>query len=190
MLKIFHFDEETTGDDHKRNAIHQLAGCIEVDGVIKEEFDFRVAPYPTAEITQEALDIGKVSLAEIRLYADGLTIIRQLCNLIERHIDTSNYNDKLFLAAYGGAHFDSPFLKEFFIQNGCGKFKTYFWSTVIDPMVLAANALRYERTNMQNFKLETVAKRFNIDVDIAQLHNAAYDWKISRLLLHTINKNT
>lgn len=46
---------ETTGVDHGRNGIHQLAGCIEIDGEIVEGFNFKVAPNPKAIIEEEAL---------------------------------------------------------------------------------------------------------------------------------------
>ena len=188
MLKILHLDTETTGRNAQANAVHQLSGGIEIEGELVEEFDFKVKPYPTAVISNEALKIAKVTVEQIMMYEDGMSVIRKLCNILEKHIDLSNARDKMFLSGYGCAHFDNPFFNSFFEQNGCGKYKSYFWTATIDTQVLAANALRYERNAMGDFKMETVAKRFNIDVDTTLLHNAAYDWKVSRLIYHALNK--
>ena len=57
-VKKFFYDLETTGVDHRRNGIHQLAGCIEIDGEIVESFNFKVAPNPKAIIEEEVLKVG------------------------------------------------------------------------------------------------------------------------------------
>jgi DNA polymerase-3 subunit epsilon len=40
-MKYFFFDLETTGTKYWKNGIHQISGLIEIDGEIKEKFDFR-----------------------------------------------------------------------------------------------------------------------------------------------------
>lgn len=44
MIKILFFDCETTGIDPKKNAIHQLSGIMDIDGIIKETFDYKIKP--------------------------------------------------------------------------------------------------------------------------------------------------
>jgi len=39
-MKLLFLDVETTGVDNSKNGIIQLSGIIEIDGVIKEEFNF------------------------------------------------------------------------------------------------------------------------------------------------------
>jgi len=57
MKKTLFFDVETTGLDVKKCSIVQLSGIIDIDGIVKEEFNFWVAPDKDADISQEALDI-------------------------------------------------------------------------------------------------------------------------------------
>ena len=54
-MKLFFYDLETTGTNPGRNGIHQISGQIVIDGEVKEEFDFHVAPNPKAVIEKEAL---------------------------------------------------------------------------------------------------------------------------------------
>ena len=64
-MKLFFFDLETTGVNFWQHGIHQISGCIEIDGEVREMFDFHVAPNPDAKIDQEALDIGGVTIEQI-----------------------------------------------------------------------------------------------------------------------------
>ena len=49
------FDLETTGIDPTQNGIHQLAGLIESDGVIVEEFNLLITPPKDKVVEPEAL---------------------------------------------------------------------------------------------------------------------------------------
>lgn len=59
-MKLFFFDIETTGVMHWKNGIHQISGIIEIDGEIKESFDFKVKPNPKAIIEPEALKVSGI----------------------------------------------------------------------------------------------------------------------------------
>ena len=188
MIKVAHLDTETTGKDCAKHGIHQIAGGLEINGTIVADFDFKVQPYPTSYIEESALKVSGVTRAQIMGYENGIVILRKLCAVLDQHVDITNPQDRFFLSGWGVSHFDSGFLQKFFQQYGSDKFKLYFWNTPIDTAILSANVLRHERSGMQNFQLATVAKRFNIDVQESQLHNAAYDWKLSRQILNSINK--
>lgn len=43
-MKILYFDVETTGTDSSKHEITQLAIIVEVDGVVKEEVNWRCQP--------------------------------------------------------------------------------------------------------------------------------------------------
>lgn len=187
MIKIFHLDLETTDKNKKTAGVHEVAGSIEINGAIVEEFDYRVMPFPNKTIRTESLAVSGTTVADLTTYPDGIQVVRSICNMIERHIDITNPKDKMFLSGYNAADFDSELFEQFLIDHGCTKYKAYFWNVVLDTMVMAGNVLRHERASMNDFSLLTVVKRFNIDVDPAQLHKAAYDSKLSRLLLNNIN---
>jgi DNA polymerase III epsilon subunit-like protein len=91
------------------------------------------------------------------------------------HAVLEDPKDKYFISGYGSEQFDKPFMQDLFIAAGQRIFGDWFYSASLDSMVLAAQVLRSERQNMQNFKLETVARRLNIEVDPQLLHKADYD---------------
>ena len=62
MAKLFFYDLETTGLKFWKNGIHQISGCIEIDGDVKEEFNFHVKPNPACVIEDEALYVSGVTL--------------------------------------------------------------------------------------------------------------------------------
>lgn len=57
-MKLCYIDLETTGTKFWRNGIHQISGCIEIDGEVKESFDFKVKPFHSCDIEDEALAVG------------------------------------------------------------------------------------------------------------------------------------
>jgi|ERR1700761_806447 len=189
MLKVIHIDTETTGKDPQKHCVHQIAGCIEIDNVVQTTFDFKVRPFPGKEISPASLKKSNVTLPIISAYPHGLTVIRDVCNLLDQYVDASDPQDKMFLCGYNVSSFDQFFLRAFFEQNACSKYTSYFHNGTLDTMVLSAHALRYERAVMNDFTLQTVAQRFNIDVDQSQLHKGVYDAEISRLLYHKLSNS-
>jgi len=179
-MKLFYFDLETTGVKFWKNGIHQISGIIEIDGVIKETFNFLVSPYHDAIIEEEAMTVGKVTAAQIKLYPPMQQVYNQLVALMAKYVDKYDKKDKFFLVGYNNASFDNPFLRAFFVQNGDNYFGSWFWSSSIDVMVLASQALMIYRKDMENFKLSTVAKHFSIDTDEHKLHEAGYDVYLTR----------
>ena len=67
-MKKFFYDLETTGLDYKENAIHQISGCVEVDGVVKEYFNIKLRPFEGAVITPEALTTCNLTEERIMAY--------------------------------------------------------------------------------------------------------------------------
>ena len=80
VKKIF-YDLETTGVDHRRNGIHQLAGCIEIDGEIVESFNFKVAP--NLKLMSVAREVG-ILIDESKLHDANYDILitRAVYNIV------------------------------------------------------------------------------------------------------------
>lgn len=186
MEKIFYFDLETTGTKYWRNGIHQISGLIEINGEVKEEFDFHVQPNPSAEIDPEALKVGGVTLEQIMAYPPMGEIHEKLKYMLNKYVNKYDKKDKFFLCGYNNAPFDNPFLRAFFVQNGDNFFGSYFWSGGIDVMVLALDFLKYRRADMNNFKLMTVAEEMGIKIEEEKLHNATYDIYLTREIYRRI----
>lgn len=175
MAKIFYYDTETTGVKHWKNGIHQISGAIEIDGEIKEYFDFKIQPYEHALIEPDALAISNITIEQIATYMsfkDGYTAIMKL---VCKYVDRFDKKDKFFLCGYNNCSFDNQFFRAFFVQNLDNYFGSYFWSSSIDVMVLASQKLINERHLMIDFKQSTVAKYLGIEVDETKLHDAEYD---------------
>lgn len=174
MKQVF-YDLETTGTKFWRNGIHQLSGMVVIDGEVKEEFDFHVQPNPKAEIEDEALAVAGVTREQVMAYPPMWGVWQQFTAILAKYVDKYDKADKFFLCGYNNAPFDNQFLRAWFVQNGDNYFGSWFWSSAIDVMVLAAQALMEKRPMMKDFKLHSVATQLGIVLDESKLHDAMYD---------------
>lgn len=179
-MKFLFFDLETTGTNPAKNGIHQVSGMIEIDGVVKEEFDYHVQPNPRAIIEDAALVVGGVTREQVMSYPPMNVIYDQFVKMLSKYVDKYDTKDKFFLVGYNNAAFDNQFLRGFFLQNGDKYFGSWFWVNSIDVMVMATVALAARRAAMENFKLSTVAAAMGIEVKTDKLHNAMYDIYLTR----------
>lgn len=187
-MKLFFFDLETTGTNPGRHGIHQISGEIMVDGVTREQFDFKVRPNPQAQIEEDALKVGGVTKEQILAYPPMYDIYRKIINMLEKYVDRYNKKDKYFLVGFNNASFDNQFLRGFFLQNGDQYFGSWFWSNSFDVMVLATPYLAANRAEMENFKLATVAKALGIEVSEDNLHDASYDIALTKGIFQIVTK--
>jgi len=188
MAKLFFYDTETTGVKYWRNGIHQISAIIEIDGVVKESINLNPRPNPKAEIELGALEIGNVTREQIMEYEDMKSVHSKLVSRLEQYVDKFNPADKFFLVGYNNRSFDDSFLRAWFTQCGDKYFGSWFWSSGIDVMVLAAQILMDKRADMENFKLMTVAKYLGIEIDEFQLHDAFYDVTLTRQVYMALGK--
>lgn len=86
MIKKLFFDLETTGLDYKVNAIHQLSGCIEIDGTIVEEFNFKMQPYEGAVIEPKALEVSNVTMDILATYEPSEAVFAKFMAMINRYV--------------------------------------------------------------------------------------------------------
>lgn len=179
-MKLFYLDLETTGVKFWRNGIHQISGAIEIDGEVKEEFNFHVQPYSRADIELEALKIANVTREDLEDYAGFEDVYNEILTMLARYVDKFNKADKFHIVGYNNAAFDNPFFRAFFVQNNDNYFGSWFWSAAIDVMILAAEKLKQDRHKMADFTLKTVAAWLGIEIDETQLHNAKYDIYLTR----------
>lgn len=179
-MKLLFFDIETTGVMHWRNGIHQISGCIEIDGEVQEYFDYRVCPNPSCTISDEALAVSNLTKDIVLSYPPMKEVYDHFVGMLGKYVDKYDKSDKFFLVGYNNASFDNQFLRAFFVQNGDNYFGSWFWSSSLDVMILAGEYLKDRRHLMVDFKLTTVAKFLGIDVDETKLHDAVYDINITR----------
>jgi len=188
MSKIFWVDLETTGVDVRKNDIHHIAIQIELDGMVLEELDIKTRPDPKAKIEPKALQVGGVTLEQVKAYQPAEAAYKEVKRLLDAYVDAFNPKDKFHLAGYNNRQFDDPFLRAWFQRRGDNFFGSYFWSDSIDVLVLASQHLMHERHKMPSFKLSEVAAYLGIDVDASALHDANYDLELTRLIYEEVTK--
>ena len=179
MKKLF-YDLETTGLDPCQNGIHQISGCIEIDGNVKEWFNFRVRPFDGDLIDDKALETSRVTKEQIMEYETASQVHIKFLVLLSKYVDKFNKKDKLFLIGYNNSRFDDQFLRSWFGKLNDKYFGSWFWPNTVDVMSLASNHLMSVRENMENFKLMTVSKQLGFNVDETKLHDALYDIELTR----------
>jgi len=182
MIKRLYIDLETTGTDCYSNGIHQISGIIEIDGIIKEKFDFKVRPFEGCVIVDEALEKGNVTLEQIMQYTPEKEVFNFLTIILSKYVNKFNPKDKLTFVGYN-ANFDNDFLRQFWLRNRDEFYNSIFWGNILDVMVVATEFFEEFRQEFENFKLMTIAQALLILIDESKLHNAMYDIEITREIL-------
>lgn len=185
MAKLIYLDTETTGLDCNRNGIIQIAGIIEIDGEVKEEFNLRCKPFEQDIITQEALDITGVTVEEVKSYDSPLLAYHTLKNIFSRYIDKFDKDDK-FIPVGQNVLFDLRFLKSFFEKSGDKFFGSYVvWYHYIDLMPCSMAMKVAGHIDISDLKLGTVAEALGFKFEA---HDALEDIRTTRKVwLHFLN---
>ncbi len=185
MIKIF-YDTETTGVDYKKHSMIQLAGLIEIDDVVVDEFNYDIKPHPKALIEPEALKVNKKTVEEIMLYTDMKLVLPVFKKKLSRYIDRFDKDDNAFLVGFNNASFDDKFLRKFFELCGDDFINSWFYGNTIDVSVLASQYLLNRRSKMPTFKLKRVAMELGIEVDNNETHDALYDTQLTRQIYRIV----
>lgn len=176
MSKIFYYDVESTGLNHWRHGVHQIAGIMEIDGEVVGEIKLDLQPYKDAVIVEESVLMSGKTLEDLKNSMPFEKAYKELTDFfLKKYCNKFDKKDKIHLAGYNNASFDNHFLRAFFVQNGDKYFNSWFWIDSIDVMVLASHLLMDMRAEMKDFKLSTVAATLGIKVDESKLHDAMYD---------------
>ena len=181
-MKVLWIDTETTGLDPVKNGIIQLAGIIEIDNVVKEEFDYLIRPFPSDEMSDEALAISGTAKEELLTspsYISPITVYRQFIVMLSKYVDKFDKNDK-FIPAGQNVKFDTDFMRAFFVKNTDKYFGSFVGGQAIDLMPFAMLLKYLGIIEVENCKLETLAKYIGKDF---KAHNALEDIKMTRIVL-------
>jgi DNA polymerase-3 subunit epsilon len=190
MTKICYIDTETTGLDAQRHGIIQLAAIMEINGEAVGQFEIKICPHNSCEISAEALEISKTTLAEIQDYTVEVHALSQFRSWLGQYVSKFDRLDKAFFCGYN-AGFDERFVRALFERQGDQFYGSWFWAGTIDVMGFALYNLRHKRPTLPNFQLGTVAK-FVLGSRVEELtsefglHNALTDIRITRELFEKV----
>lgn len=183
MKKILWFDVETTGLDPISNDPIQIAGLIEIDGEVMDEFNIFCKPFDLENVSDEALEVNKITREEMSNFQEASEGKRELDIIMNNHIDKFNRNDKFYPGGYN-VKFDIDFLAQWFKKHGDNYLGSYWNWRAIDPLPFL-NVLAYKgELNLKNLKLETVCEHFDIEFNA---HDALSDIKATRELVYKMN---
>lgn len=177
-MKLCWFDTETTGLDPEQHDIIQIAGLIEIDGDIKEKFEFKVAPVNILHSDPAALKIHGYNLDQIATFPEPSEVFKELIKLFSKYINPYEKTDK-FLPAGHNVFFDMKFLHHFFLKMENKYFGSWFWRQGLDTMHLAVYAEYIKGERFENHKLQTLCDFFKIPI---QAHDAMADIEATRYL--------
>jgi DNA polymerase-3 subunit epsilon len=178
MNKILWLDTETTGTDPKKHGIIQIAGIIEINGAIKESFEFLCDPMKK-EIDPKALELNNFTLDEMKNFPSPSVNHKKLLKILSKYVDKYNKYDKFILAGQR-IKFDFDFLYQFFLDCKDNYFFSYFQGGAFLDTLYIITFLQHQGVmpTLENRKNETIAKYFGYDVRNA--HNAVEDIRMTR----------
>ena len=185
-MKVLYFDVETTGVDVNHYHITQLSGIIEIDGVVKEEFNFFLRPPKGAVIDPEALTVTGKTLQEVTSYPDRYLAYRDFTDMLSKYVEKykkgKTAQDKFYPCAYNG-YFDLQFLNKLFLEFDDHYLGTWQNWQLIDPLPVVRMLSFSGNFLFDNHKLSTVCQIFGISIDA---HDALSDIRATRDLTKVI----
>lgn len=182
-MKKLYFDVETTGTNPKVNEIVQIAGLIEIDGKVEEEFNFNIRP-TNENINIEALEVIGKTIEELKEYPEPRKVFEQLREILDKYIDKYDKQDKFYPAGHN-VRFDLDFLQSFwsnFDKYGSGTYQNW---RALDTRVLANILVSENLIDVEDIKLETLCEFYEIEIDA---HDALNDIKATRKLYRSMIK--
>src|SRR5690242_15622121 len=103
-MKLAFIDTETTGTDPKLNGLTQVAGVVgSWDGrefATIREFNELVRPFPSDEITPDALFIQKKTREEVLAYPEPMKVFMALRDLFRTQVAQYDSHDKMFFLGF------------------------------------------------------------------------------------------
>lgn len=169
--KTLWFDTETTGLDPEKNDIIQIAALVEINKEIVDKLHLKIQPVNWENISEDALKINGCTFESLNKHTAYPEAYHEIIKFLDRYVDKFNTQDKL-LSAGQNVKFDIEFLRQFFFKNGNKYFGSYFDYHFLDLQAMTALMIRNGLLEVENFKLETVAKAVGIELDA---HDAMND---------------
>jgi len=186
MRKLFIFDVETTGLDPICHDIIQLAYIIDIDNEVRDRGCLYIRPEHPGNIQEEALKVNGRTVEEISGWPSPDAAYRDFIDMLSRHVDQYDSQDKFYPVAYNG-HFDYDFLSCFFTRRNDPYFGSWFNHRLLDPLSLIRFLDFQGHIDSRNLKLKTMCDYFSITPpQSGGFHDAIYDVEMLRQLFYRV----
>lgn len=178
MKKILYLDTETTGLNPKHHDVVQVAGIIEINGRIREEFSIYTQPFDYNTIQKKALDVNKLTVKKLRTFDHPLVGVAKFIALVDKYIDRYEPSDKFIVIAHN-APFDYNFIREWWYKSETKiPFNSYFHRSMIDTVSIFKCLMSSNLIKIKNSKLSTIADYYGISFGKLGSHNALADTRV------------
>lgn len=180
MNKVLLCDVETTGLEHKTCNVIQFSAIYLENNKEKDRIDIKMRPDDDAAIYRAALQVTHLSYKELMSRKVGqYEGYLQLLKFLDAKVNKFNTDDKMYFVAYN-AQFDENHVRTWFERMDNSYFNSYFhWPSLDVAQILAWYTMK-TRMKLENFKLMTVARGLNIEIEEAKLHDAMYDVEVMK----------
>ena len=176
-MKILWLDTETTGLDKWKHDVIQIAGLVEKDGVIINEFEFKCQPHSWADIQESAIKTHGYSEEILATFPKPAKVWNQFCRILDEHINKYDKTDKFIMAGYN-VGFDFDMMYAWWKKCDQEFFGSYFeYKTKFDILPLIMLFDQKYNWCLSNHKLETACTFLNIKFNA---HDALADIKATR----------
>ena len=182
--KLAFVDLETTGLFPYRHGVWQIGLILAELGptrtlTITGRHKWEMGPHEGDVIDGKALKVGGITEEDLSEFPEPMQVFGELSTILDGTVDKYDKKDKMFFLAYNST-FDEGFLRSWFKKCGSNFFGSYFHHPDICVMRLAHQAvamgnLLWNRGEMKNFKLGTVANELGVAVNEEDLHDALVD---------------
>lgn len=183
MRKVLWLDLETTGINPKFNGIIQLAGIITFDGLVVEEFNFKMNPPETTEIDDYALQVCGMTREEIAGFPSSLSQYQNFKAILDKHVNKFDKKDKFVLAGYN-INFDSQFLLRWFQRHNDKYLYSYLHGAKLDVTSFVVAYCIKNGILPENFKLGTIAGMLGFS---ANFHDAMDDIRTTKQIYEYVS---
>jgi len=182
-MKLLFCDVETTGLNSKEHSIWSLSYLLVEDNKILSKDDYHIRPYKNAE--PKALEMSGMTLDEMQVFPTHKEVFEKFSSFLDSTVSKFDKQDKLLFVGYN-SKFDEEFVRQWFEDNGDKYYGSYFWSGTVDVMSMCNYALQSIRHKLPDFKLKTLAKLFNVELEE---HTSSSDIMATFEIYQELNKN-
>jgi DNA polymerase-3 subunit epsilon len=170
-VKLLFLDTETTGLDDRKHGIVQIAGLVDIDGDVKEEFNFHCNICPGQEIDAKASEVNGLTADMIKEYPPAVEVYQKVLKIFDKYINRYDKTDKFYLVGQN-IQFDYKFMNKWFYNHGNQYLYSYIHYHKIDIITLSAMLTVSGLMKTNNMKLASVAEFFGIPL---KAHDALED---------------